>query len=484
MLKKIVLFLIIASALFAQTAEEAVTLLEDQPGFGIRAAALGNAYTGVADDYSAIYWNPAGLAQIQTNQLSAGLSHLKFSSTAEYLNQSTDGDRNFTKLQSFGMVYPFAVERGSLVMAFGYQKVKSLDSFLEFTGYFPDNASNRLGFDISTEYLDDYYGLEFDRDFSQTKTTSQEGSLNQWSFGMAMDLSPRFSAGFSVNLITGGSEYNARYQQDDVNNANIYELLNENNATVAELQFLHYEDNQQLKSSYSGIQAQLGGMYRIGDALQLGGMITLPSVIRVDEVWGSSYSYNYEILDYADNSIYPYLVEEDLGSGEFDYNIKAPFKFSGGLSLRRSIFLLSAAAEYSDWSQLRYEMPDDRNSEDYSALLNQNEFFSSDYQAVLSWGLGAEINLMRNTLSLRGGYRSVPSPVKDAKDSYNKEYFTAGLGFKLDEGTYLDVAYILGDSEREAYYSYDWDEYSDINPMQTVEKYKTRKLLAGIKLLF
>ncbi len=299
-----------------------------------------------------------------------------------------------------------------------------------------------------------------------------------------MDLSPRFSAGFSVNLITGGSEYNARYQQDDVNNANIYELLNENNATVAELQFLHYEDNQQLKSSYSGIQAQLGGMYRIGDALQLGGMITLPSVIRVDEVWGSSYSYNYEILDYADNSIYPYLVEEDLGSGEFDYNIKAPFKFSGGLSLRRSIFLLSAAAEYSDWSQLRYEMPDDRNSEDYSALLNQNEFFSSDYQAVLSWGLGAEINLMRNTLSLRGGYRSVPSPVKDAKDSYNKEYFTAGLGFKLDEGTYLDVAYILGDSEREAYYSYDWDEYSDINPMQTVEKYKTRKLLAGIKLLF
>ena len=129
-------------------------------------------------------------------------------------------------------------------------------------------------------------------------------------------------------------------------------------------------------------------------------------------------------------------------------------------------------------------MPDDRNSEDYSALLNQNEFFSSDYQAVLSWGLGAEINLMNKSLALRGGYRFVPSPLKDAQDSYNKEYITAGLGLKLDEGTYLDVAYILGGSEREAYYSYDWDEYGDIDPMQTSEEYKTQKILAGIKLFF
>ncbi len=34
-------------------------------GVGARACAMGEAFTGVADDSSAVYWNPAGIAQIQ-----------------------------------------------------------------------------------------------------------------------------------------------------------------------------------------------------------------------------------------------------------------------------------------------------------------------------------------------------------------------------------------------------------------------------------
>ena len=32
---------------------------------GLKAIAMGGAFTSIADDTSAIYWNPAGLAQIQ-----------------------------------------------------------------------------------------------------------------------------------------------------------------------------------------------------------------------------------------------------------------------------------------------------------------------------------------------------------------------------------------------------------------------------------
>ncbi len=39
-------------------------------GAGARAAALGQSFTGIADDVTATYWNPAGLSQIQTPQLS------------------------------------------------------------------------------------------------------------------------------------------------------------------------------------------------------------------------------------------------------------------------------------------------------------------------------------------------------------------------------------------------------------------------------
>ena len=44
---------------FSQTAEDAINLISNENGFGIRAGSMGNAYSAVADDYSAVYWNPA-----------------------------------------------------------------------------------------------------------------------------------------------------------------------------------------------------------------------------------------------------------------------------------------------------------------------------------------------------------------------------------------------------------------------------------------
>jgi len=38
-------------------------------GTGARSQAMGSAFTGLCDDASAIYWNPAGLSQLARNQL-------------------------------------------------------------------------------------------------------------------------------------------------------------------------------------------------------------------------------------------------------------------------------------------------------------------------------------------------------------------------------------------------------------------------------
>ena len=50
---------------FGQTAYDAVHITENEEGFGTRALAMGGAYTALADDYSGIYWNPAGLGSIE-----------------------------------------------------------------------------------------------------------------------------------------------------------------------------------------------------------------------------------------------------------------------------------------------------------------------------------------------------------------------------------------------------------------------------------
>jgi len=59
-----------------------------QPGPGARAMSLGGAFTGVADDPSAVFWNPAGLARLERPEIYAGvvptLTKVEFAGVAPF----------------------------------------------------------------------------------------------------------------------------------------------------------------------------------------------------------------------------------------------------------------------------------------------------------------------------------------------------------------------------------------------------------------
>jgi len=227
---------ILLSVSFAQTAQEAVDLFQNENGFGLRAAAMGNAYTSVADDYSAIYWNPAGLAQLKFGEMSGALMHSNFSNDVDYFGKNSSDSRTFTKLQNFGIAYPFPVARGSFVVAFGYQKVNNLDSFTGFKG------TNNVG---------DLYDVEYEHTF--------EGSIDQWSFAVAMDLSENFSAGLTMNFIGGSKTFSQDYLDDDLP----YYFDN----------LLYREKKTNLDHDYSGFNLQLGGLFKLSDNIKMGAKI-------------------------------------------------------------------------------------------------------------------------------------------------------------------------------------------------------------------
>jgi long-subunit fatty acid transport protein len=475
---KIALITILFSVcLLAQSAEDAANLLEDEQGFGLRAMALGNSYNALANDYSGIYYNPAGLADVKIGQFNASISNFNRKTNADFLNNSFSEDLSSTKFQNLGLVFPFPVVRGSFVMALGYQKIKDFENYLKIDGNTQDN--NGLDFLIENDYGESYY-YGFDEQLYQRSTMDTEGNLSQWSFGMAMDFSPNFSAGLSLNLYDGSRNDNFQYSQDTLSDINSWYM--DETASPAELRFVYYDLQQKLKSEFSGLDVKVGIMFDvIPERLKVGMGIDFPAYFKVDEKWSVEDDLAYDIIrgDTVDMISAPYS-----DSGNFDYLINIPFKFNAGISYKFSRFLITASVDYRDWSQLKYEIPDDRPHDRYDDLMNENQKFKDNFRSVATISIGGEVSLLNDKLKLRGGFRNVPSPLKELGADYNKKYISTGLGYQVDKSTIIHLTYVRGSWKGDKYYYYDAFDDDGAEPLVTSEDYVTTKILVGAQFNF
>ena len=433
---------------YGQTAYDAIRITENEEGFGMRALAMGGAYTALADDYSGIYWNPAGLGSVKKTEFHAELAHLQFSNNALYMGNLTYNSQGFTRLKSLGFVMPLSTGQGSLVIAGGYNRILDYDDQLFFEGF--GDVSNDIGFDIEDDNGDIYF-YPFDQGLYRQEDVRSEGGLRQWSLGGAIALSPNFTIGLTTSLVHGKEEYNFGFSQFDDD-----DLYNEYPSDFDE-----YTVNQYLQSNYYALNLKLGGMIDLNNMLKVGGVITLPSKFYVEE----THSYSDDLV-FDDGTNDP---TED--SGNWDYNVKTPFVFDAGIAFTNNLITLSAAARYRDWSQTRYEVSGfDTNSQDYSDIVNENNILARDYDQVLEYRFGGEVTLPGLNTKLRGGYALIPSPLRNT-DKDRKTY-SAGVSFKVDKNVSLDFTYLKRDWTRNS-----WDIYT---PAGVRESIKTNKILIGL----
>ncbi len=80
----------------------------DTYGIGAKATALGGAFTARADDFSAVYYNPAGLAQIERPQVSVGSAFVNaaVSSEVNFKNDYDHRDGKYVKDDTQILIYP------------------------------------------------------------------------------------------------------------------------------------------------------------------------------------------------------------------------------------------------------------------------------------------------------------------------------------------------------------------------------------------
>jgi long-subunit fatty acid transport protein len=450
-IKQIIITGFTITALIAQTPQEAVYFLHDESGVGIKAQSMGNAFVGVANDYSAIYWNPAGLTQLETSEIDGSMYHLKYNNAATYVGSTIFEDRTFTKLHSLGLAYKFPTNRGSFVIAFGYNNFKNYDEYLNFSGFSQDSID--LGFDLEDD--DGNVGFyPFSKNVQRTEEIHQDGNLGAWSLGGGLQISPKFAIGLTFDFFSGKNQYMLDFFQDDV----------DDNYNQYPADYDAYEVYDRITSKFRGWGVKIGSLLHLSDDLRAGLTIELPRSMIVYETYSST-----DVLYFDDGS----GSEADLGSGEWEYAIKYPFKFSGGASLDMGPFTFAGSFDYRDWTQVEFDIPEGRTfSDDYQSLIDDNRSFSTSFRATFGWAAGGELRVPGTGLHLRAGYRVVPSPLVYANEILDRKYISAGIGINIDKSAVFNLSYTRGK----------WNKSSSdyYTPSGTLESIKSEKFLAGI----
>lgn len=434
------LSLLVSTRSLAQFPEDALRL--SLPGFGIgaRALGMGGAYSGVANDFSAIYWNPAGLAQMTRAEFSAGLSYLNANDNGTLINDmgtplgnSIGAENNATNANTLGLVHPVPVRRGSLVLAFGFQREGNFTNGLGFSGFnpnssiiqsyapdgmpYPSDLSQNMAYQLFLADLDTVTGNWISpilNRVAQSGNVTESGGLNNWSIAGAVDIAPNTSIGVTVTYVAGSYRYDRTYTEQDRDN--VY--------TRFPFDFKRLDLRDFIEDDISGVNAKFGLMYRVPDRFRFGLTVKTPTAFTVKETYGTSGTAGF---DTGPAETYSFDASNE-------YDVRTPWVLGAGASVILKDLLLSADAEFTDWTTMEFA---NANSD----LIVQNGDIKSLFRSTWELRFGGEYDIAGSGFRLRAGYGIRPSPYKGDPSDYDRRTISGGAGMLLGGSVMLDVAY-------------------------------------------
>ncbi len=433
--------LVLGGTAFAQFPEDALRLSMPGIGVGTRALGMGTAYTGVASDYSAMYWNPAGLAQLKYGEFMGAFTFPSLADEAIFFGNSTTTTASGTHVGALGFAAPFPVKRGSFVVALGFYRDNSFANGLAYHGFNPSYSyvqnsapdGQPYGYDLSDNLAYQLYLADLDtvngvfvspiRDrVTQRAQITEAGGIDQWSLAGAMDLAYNFSLGVTLTYHAGSYTYDRRYTEEDLDE--IYEAYPYDFGTLVV--------DEYIDGDMSGFSARFGVHYR-GDFLRFGLVATTPTWYAVKETFGVSDART----TFDDGSSEP-AGSRFATQYYTEYDVATPWVLSGGLALSLSdVLVLSGSADMRDYTTMEFS----NATPDVEAMNND---IRTTFRTTVNLRAGAELLIPLTTIRLRGGAMLLPSPYKDDPDSYDRKYITGGVGILFGGNVMLEAAYAYG----------------------------------------
>ena len=398
----------VAFLLYVYTIAAYAQTVVDPIGIGARSLGMGNNYTALSSDYSAIYYNPAGLAFLPVREVQISGIMMRQTEEALLAGQTATADRWRVGFSTIGFVQALPTTQGGFTLAGGYASPYLLDDVSVFNGTDTSNRTDILYAFTPATNLRDTFSLS-GVPYTRTKESFTHGQLNLWNIAAGWQVAPNVGVGVTASFITGNT--NRLSHKVAIGTA----IGRYATWTLPE------SSNSAIATSYLGYDIRLGVMWRPTDILQCGLRLELPR-----HLW---FSQTEVLTDLSNNSVY---------TESFTGTEKSSFSGAAGVA---GIF---------SWGTLTSDFVFRTPNPDAPANSDLAQF-------KLGAGCGLEVPIKPISSFVRLGYSYgdldlfphqtayddiiLPNNGQNISVVHNRQMVTAGLGILSGSSTTIDIGY-------------------------------------------
>ncbi len=428
------LFILLSFEAKAQYMEDGVRLLNTNGMISSRSGALGIGFVGISDDFSALYYNPAGLSLIPKAELSIGFGIANINNDNSFLGNTQSMDANDEFISHLGVASPIRSNTGlNSVIAVGYFKEASFDNTINIEGF--NTRSTYIRYDAESGgessmahelKLSNGSETPYQNNLQQSAFIDESGGIHNVVGGAGFELTDKFSIGFSVMGKWGSYSYSKDYKEIDIND--IY------NAEPTDIygDLDQYRMKSHTQQDISGISGAVGFIAKPNESSRISVSIKFPTKYSIDEEFYTDYYVDFD----PQNSTLDNIQDQLLYSS---YSIYTPFVFTLGTSYNIVGLTTSIGVEYSDASQMEFSSS---SSEIDGYITEINRYIVEDLGSQLKYGISFEYEVPTANMFLRAGFTRIGSPYKN-KDLYSDvNKITGGIGFLIGEDVMINMTFM------------------------------------------
>jgi long-chain fatty acid transport protein len=385
---------------FAQPVERIEFPSSPNPvGSGARALGMGGAFIAVADDATAASWNPGGLIQLETPEVSlVGATFYRSEDNTFGTNPEACGRENVSgmDINYFSLAYPFKLFNHNMIVSLNYQHL------YDFTREWDFPLSQSIPV-LSLSRVIDY---------------QQTGGLYALGLAYGVQISPTLSFGFTLNFWEDWLGDNEWKQKTKERGSGIFVGFP-----------FKYRASSYDRFSFKGFNANLGLLWNATPRLTVGAVFKTPFTADL------KHKHRANSLISFPSGILPDVAASDIFC--VDEKLDMPMSYGIGFAYRFSDeFTMSADVYRTEWQDFVLKNSTGEKKSPISGL----PISESDIEPTHQVRIGAEYLLIKPkyTIPLRAGVFYDPAPAEGDPD----DFLGFSLGSGIAYGRYIfDIAY-------------------------------------------